>query len=329
MVGTLLSGVVSALIALLIYNTQSTESRRQHGQTTERLDRSSMILERAAAHLDILNRQSALQLSMVGGLSRDLGQIVNTTPEQALRIDAMNKILEDIQSNTANLNGAVDLQSDIVDESAPSVGDATDEADDSSQQANPDDAANEVFPDDDSPSSVSEVTTSLLSQPPKLRDYKSDIVEDGCFDVEGSDQWCFFAGQATSYVAWRLNMVNFGGRDVFHNRYPDDQQVVWGHARDWDDAARRLDIEVDSTPAVGAVVQSDGTRPDSFGFLGYVEHVNYREDGGVESYIYSGMNFDSRANGTDPDTWMMRADVICPAEGCWPGTRFIHIRNLD
>ena len=155
----------------------------------------------------------------------------------------------------------------------------------------------------------------------------------GCYGVEGSDQWCFFAGQATSYVAWRLNTVNFGGDDVFHNRYSDDQSddqsVVWGHARNWDNAARQLGITVDDTPAVGAVAQSDGTWPGSYGLLGYVEHVNMDDTGSITSYVLSAMNLDSRAVGTEPSTWTLKPARTCAVDGCWPTTRFIHINDLD
>ena len=116
---------------------------------------------------------------------------------------------------------------------------------------------------------------------------------------------------------------------MFNNSYPDDASVVWGHARNWDDAARRLGVRVDSTPAVGAIVQSDGSWAGSFGLLGYVEHVDYSADGTITSFVYSAVNLDSRALGTDPGTWTLRQHQVCPRTGCWPDTQFIHIRDID
>lgn len=314
-VGTVLSSIVTALIALLVYNFQSSASRRQHEQTTERLEALS------TRHEDLTK--------LLEGASRDLGQIVNATPELGRQVDALQKTVSELGSNVTDSEGASDSQSNTTD-GTPALSDsASDGSDNSNEQPSPDDVTVDTVPSDGSHPVVPESTISLLDRPPRLSDYKRDIIENGCFGSEGSDQWCFFGGQATSYVAWRLNQVNFGGNDVFHNSYPNDQQVVWSHARNWDEVARQLDIDVDYTPAVGSVVQSDGSWSGSFGFLGYVEHVNYREDGTVESYVYSGMNFDSRADGTDPGTWTMRANVVCPAEGCWPDTRFIHIRDLE
>ena len=199
------------------------------------------------------------------------------------------------------------------------------------QEADDDDSGPTIDPNG-TPTTPEPVTSaprvSRLDSPPVKDDYEDDVSVPGCFGVEGSDQWCFFAGEATSYAAWRLNTVNFEGEQIFHNRYPDNRSVVWGHARNWDNAAGQLGITVDDTPAVGAVVQSDGTWSGSFGLVGYVERVNLDEDGSIESFVFSAMNVDSRAVSTEPSTWTLERGRTCPSDGCWPTTRFIHIKDL-
>ncbi|KAJ1937159.1 hypothetical protein FBU59_004837 [Linderina macrospora] len=65
------------------------------------------------------------------------------------------------------------------------------------------------------------------------------------------DKWRYYSCQCVSFVAWRINSrlgINF------HNRY---KGKAWGNANQWDDAARASGVTVNSTPAPGAVGQTD------------------------------------------------------------------------
>ena len=61
------------------------------------------------------------------------------------------------------------------------------------------------------------------------------------------DPWRFYNRECTSFVAWRLNERNGVAVD---NGYGG---VLWGNARNWDDAACSLGITVDDCPSEGAV----------------------------------------------------------------------------
>lgn len=62
-----------------------------------------------------------------------------------------------------------------------------------------------------------------------------------------TDTWKFVQRQCTSFVAWCLNSRN--GVD-FNAQYGN---VWWGDAKTWVDSARRANIPVDHTPAIGSV----------------------------------------------------------------------------
>lgn len=145
-----------------------------------------------------------------------------------------------------------------------------------------------------------------------LGDYKNDVELGGCESVSGSDQWCFFAGHATSYVAWRLNTINFADADeFFHNRYRTAVPHKWGNATDWDNAAITLGITVDQHPVVGAVAQWERGAGTTYGFVAYVEAVRYDSAGDASSVVLSYMNTDRQAVTTDPSTWTLEEDVFC------------------
>ena len=75
--------------------------------------------------------------------------------------------------------------------------------------------------------------------------------------INGSygDSWGFVLRNCTSFVAWRLHARNrMAG---FANNFRGEH---WGDARNWDEVARSLGYRVDSTPAIGAVAQSDDGR---------------------------------------------------------------------
>ena len=176
---------------------------------------------------------------------------------------------------------------------------------------------------------------------PRIRDYRNQLETNGCQGVPGSDQWCFYSGGAASYLAWRLNSINFRGPDVFANMYGLDElsdgPTVWGHPRDWARTARALGIQVDDVPARGAVAQWGGDTDGDYGFVAYVEEVasdadeaDSGEDSGI-TIVLSYMNLDGEAVPTDPTSWTLREGTRCSPDSCgprgWPDN-FIHIRAL-
>lgn len=331
--GAALSALVGAVVALVFYLIQSEESQNQHDETSYTLEMISGDLVAVRDRAEATAEAAEQLLKDASGIDEALRHMINSQPELERRLDERTRALEEaLKTGESQANiGSANVQGEsypTVDQDTSSLTDG--EGDDEEPPPPPTTEAPRDDPPTEPTQSVPEVTRpSLLGMPPRLADYKRDVREPGCSGVKGSDQWCFYAGQATSFVAWRLNTVNFGGQDVFHNSYPDDDSVVWGHARNWDDAARRLGVRVDSTPAVGAIVQSDGSWAGSLGLLGYVEHVEFSADGTITSFVYSAMNLDSRALGTDPGTWTIRQHQVCPRAGCWPDTQFIHIRDID
>ena len=185
-------------------------------------------------------------------------------------------------------------------------------------------------------------TSTTVPEPlprPRIRDYRDLLEADGCQGVPGSDQWCFYSGGAASYVAWRLNSINFRGPGVFANTYGLDElsdgPTVWGHPRDWAQTARALGIQVDEDPARGAVAQWEGDTDGDYGFVAYVEDItsdadeaDSGEDSGV-AIVLSYMNLDGDAVPTDPTSWNLSDGTRCSPDSCgsrgWPDN-FIHIR---
>ena len=117
-----------------------------------------------------------------------------------------------------------------------------------------------------------------------------------------ADQWLFFQGQCTSWVAYRLNKLN---GIAFTNSYGGAGN--WGDATKWGSHAGTLGVDVNGTPAVGAVAWY------SWGHVAYVEKVN-----SLTSVDISEMNYDN-ANG-------LRVRTITTASA-WP-SGFIHIKDL-
>ncbi len=117
------------------------------------------------------------------------------------------------------------------------------------------------------------------------------------------------AGMPTSFVAWRLNAVNFAGADeLFHNRYRIGTQDKWGDPADWDDAARALGITVDQHPAQGAVAQRERGSNTAYGSVAYVEEVHHDSTGDISFVVLSYMNADGLAVSTDPATWTLEEE---------------------
>ena len=115
------------------------------------------------------------------------------------------------------------------------------------------------------------------------------------------DQWDFYEGQCTSWVAYRLNQLN---GVAFSNSF--GGQGTWGSADNWGPHAEALGITVNSTPALGSIAWY------SSGHVAYVEEVK-----SPTSIVVSEMNYDFD-NG-------FRVRAIRPSRG-WP-TAFIHIAD--
>ncbi len=111
-----------------------------------------------------------------------------------------------------------------------------------------------------------------------------------CSSSFGIYSWCingnwyssrlFAYRNCTDWVAWRLAATN--GVAGFNNNYGGRR---WGNANTWDDTARALGIPVNSTPARGAVAQTDA---GSFGHVAWVSSVNGDGTVTVEEYNRGG-----------------------------------------
>lgn len=96
------------------------------------------------------------------------------------------------------------------------------------------------------------------------------------------DPWRYYNRECTSFVAWRLNSKN----GVAWTNWQGG--VNYGNANTWDDAARRLGVRVDSSPAVGAVAQTDA---GYFGHVAWVAQVNSDGTVTVEEYNAAGTGY--------------------------------------
>jgi surface antigen len=99
------------------------------------------------------------------------------------------------------------------------------------------------------------------------------------FEGREFDPWGFAFRNCTSWVAWRMRNTN--GADFFNTQ----QGGRWGNANTWDDNARRLGYPVNSTPARGAIAQTDA---GSFGHVAWVDAVNADGTVTVEDYNNAG-----------------------------------------
>ena len=80
-----------------------------------------------------------------------------------------------------------------------------------------------------------------------------------------TDEYRFYKGECTSFVAWCLNSRNGVS---FTNYYLGRE---WGDAKNWGSVARSLGITVDKNPAVGSVAWSDN---GTWGHVAWVYEVN-------------------------------------------------------
>ncbi|WP_419930176.1 CHAP domain-containing protein [Candidatus Poriferisocius sp.] len=167
-----------------------------------------------------------------------------------------------------------------------------------------------------------------------LEQYRREVKMDDCLGARGSDQWCFLAGFATSYVAWRLNSDDAGTGVEFHNRFSLPSGRIWGNAADWDDAAIDAGLEFLDEPGrpvvPGSVAQwnADDVRP--YGFVAFVEDVTYDGDD-LQSFVMSDMNSVGEIMQQEPSEWVLREHVVCIPEDCqpygWPDN-FLPIQEL-
>jgi surface antigen len=120
-----------------------------------------------------------------------------------------------------------------------------------------------------------------------------------------ADKWRFFEGQCTSWVAYRLNQLNFKAEKDFHNYY----KVHWGNASNWGPAARSVGITVDDSPRKGDVA-----------WWGAKFHVAYVEEVYADgSVLISEMNYDYHN--------AFRMTTLRRGVG-WPDG-FIHIKDVQ
>ena len=117
-------------------------------------------------------------------------------------------------------------------------------------------------------------------------DYPLKYKNDPCTDCStncGPDDWGFYIKNCTSFVAWRMNRDC--GSECFTNSMDGGR---WGEAYNWDYNAKNLGLQVDQTPAVGAIAQwhkGEILSNPNIGHVAYVEKVN--DDGSVKISEYN------------------------------------------
>ena len=118
-----------------------------------------------------------------------------------------------------------------------------------------------------------------------------------CSATYGIYSWCinnnwyssrlFAYRNCTDWVGWKMATAN--GVSNFNNNYGGRR---WGNANNWDDTARALNIPVNSTPALGAIAQTDA---GSFGHVAWVSAVNNNGTVTIEEYNNGGTgNYSTR-----------------------------------
>lgn len=139
-----------------------------------------------------------------------------------------------------------------------------------------------------------------------------------CVDENGDgrftdpEQWSsrnFAYRNCTDWVAWRLNNTN---GVAFHNNFGGRQ---WGNANTWDDTARALGYAVNSTPAVGAVAQTDA---GGFGHVAWVRSVNAGGTVTVEDYNFAGTGvYAARTVAVGTYRYIHIKDLTAPPKPAW------------
>jgi surface antigen len=84
--------------------------------------------------------------------------------------------------------------------------------------------------------------------------------------------------QCTSWVTWRVRQNAVPG---FNNWWRQPWLGTWGDATSWDTSAREAGVRINTTPAVGSVLQKDGS-------VGHVAWVVAVHAGAVYVEEYNG-----------------------------------------
>lgn len=95
-----------------------------------------------------------------------------------------------------------------------------------------------------------------------------------------ADPWAFYKRECVSFACWRVRK-----RTPVTNFVNVYRGVRFGHAINWDNAARQVGFRVDSTPAVHSIaVRNSG----KYGHVGYVRQVH--ADGSYDTEEYNSLN---------------------------------------
>jgi hypothetical protein len=103
-----------------------------------------------------------------------------------------------------------------------------------------------------------------------------------------ADQWGFYKCECTSYSAYKIDEELNGltvGEIRFSNAYrqPTSGSHIdthWSHGKNWNNAANRAGIDVDSTPIPGDIAywESGNTDAQLYGHVAFVESVEYDDE---------------------------------------------------
>lgn len=110
---------------------------------------------------------------------------------------------------------------------------------------------------------------------------------------EGLDEWAFYWGECVSYAAFAVR--TYSPHKDFVNNW---RGVHFGNAKEWDEAARKLGIRVDRTPAVGAVVQHSR---NAYGHVAYIVAVHADGTFDINEYNHGSRHkFGTRSHASIP-----------------------------
>lgn len=148
------------------------------------------------------------------------------------------------------------------------------------------------------------------------------------------DQWNFYVGECTSWVAFRLQHEGIAFHNQAGGNLPDTPSPArsnrWSHAKYWDDRGRvwneearqssGFDVLVNDTPAVGAVAQWES----GYGHVAYVEEVKDNGNVIVVSEMNYGNYYSDFVNTWRREWCKFSRREIRRGSSQWPGD-FIHI----
>lgn len=119
---------------------------------------------------------------------------------------------------------------------------------------------------------------------------------------EGVDPWSFYWGECVSFTAWKVRTTS-KYKDFTNNWTLNGRSAHFGNAKEWEAAGRQVGLQVDETPAAGAIAVR---RSGSAGHVAFVSAVH--PDGKIDiaeynhagHHIYSERkNVDWRRGGSD------------------------------